>query len=150
MRQITQKYREKIWRFLRTPITARTISYMVVILYLSVYLVSGLHNFDKLHQTLSFSTSSGVFWLLIIFIMLCHLDFFRDIVKDIVRSKVSEFATTEYYKKAVSQLLDDNNFRSGVADIAVDPSNRPQNEFIEKSEAYKSSVDDSKEEEKNE
>lgn len=109
----------------------RWLSYVLVVLYLIGYFVSGLFNNISIYKLLSFDVSTGAFWLVIVLIILCHLDFFRDIVKDVARSKVSEFTASEYYKESINQLLEDSKFRKGIADIVNDPSALKDTEFVE-------------------
>ena len=117
------------------PTFKATLAYIAVVTYLVTFVLSGLLNYTQLHRLLTFDVSSGVFWLFIILIIMGNIDFFREIVKDVARTKVSEFASTEYYTQSFiklrEDLLKDYGFRIGVGEIEERPSSLKKSGFYE-------------------
>lgn len=103
------------------PVFLRTISHIFILSFIGLYFVSEYFTLNRFIEIMSFSSSSSIFWLIIIFIILGHLDFLREIIKDVARSKISEFAASDYFRKSVTQLLNDDEFRNGVNEIIQRP-----------------------------
>lgn len=93
-----------------------------------LYFISGRKNGQTFYELLSFNVSSGIFWLIIILIATVNIDIFKDIIKDIARSKVAEFVNSEYYRDAKNKLLDDREFKAKIIKIA---NNLEQTGYVE-------------------
>lgn len=102
------------------PKFLRLISLLMIISYILGYFYARWDGRDELIDMMSVDTSSGVFWFIIIIVLLGYVDYFIDIIKDIARSKVSEFAASDYYKNSVSLLIEDKLFKRSVRDIVND------------------------------
>lgn len=112
------------------PLFLKTLSYLFILIFIGAYFIAHWFNLEKLIDILSINTGSAVFWIIIILIAVGHLDFFREIIKDVARSKISEFAISNYFRESVTQLLSDEEFQRGVNDI-VDKSSKPiKNELL--------------------
>ncbi len=101
----------------------RLIVFLVIAIMIVAYFVSGKRSGQSIYQLLTFSVSSGIFWLMVILIAILNVDIFKDIIKDIARSKVSEFVNSEYYINAKNKLLDDEEFIDKLAKV-------PQTGFV--------------------
>jgi hypothetical protein len=110
------------------PVFLRTLGYLFILTFVLIYFLSKWLEDNKTVDILSIDTSSAIFWMIVIFIILGHLDLIKEIVKDIVRSKISEFATSSYFRESISQLLADEEFRAGINNIMDRPTDevRPE------------------------
>jgi len=61
--------------------------------------------------------SGGIFLLFLILIIVTHLDFFRLIVEDIVRSKLESFVENKHYEKIKEKLKNDDSFIQDITDM---------------------------------
>ncbi len=83
-----------------------------------VFIVNSIKPVDFLGRIIAgLNTSSGIFWMIVIFAVISYLDIFEEIIKDIVRSKVWEFVTTRYFKEQRDKLTQDKAFRDSVREI---------------------------------
>lgn len=92
------------------------LSFCVILGLLALYLVGSYSGIDPIMRIFDKAQERGLIWYVLLFVVLCNVDYVRDIIKSAVREKVDSITISDVREEIKREIENDPDMIKKLAD----------------------------------